>query len=250
MRIVVVGGTGLIGSRLVRELEQAGHAATVAARSTGVDIVTGAGLDRALDGADVVVDASNPGYADPAEMLRFFEAAGANLLAAEARAGVGHHVTFSAIGSNRIDGGYFLAKSAQEDLVTASSRPFTIVRSAPLYDYIFAIVGAQSDRPAVRVPPVRVRPIAAEDAARALLRVVLAPPENAVVEIAGPDTYALSALAGRILAAADDLRPVIVDDDAPFFGAHPGAEPLTGGMYPQIGTTDFEDWLHRALIRA
>ncbi|TGX55738.1 SDR family oxidoreductase [Sphingomonas gei] len=249
MKIVVVGGTGLIGSRLVRELALEGHDVVVAARSTGVDIVAGAGLAQALDGAEVVVDLSNPGYADPGEMLRFFEASGANLLAAEHRAGVTHHVTFSAIGSDRITNGYFLAKNAQEDLVVASNIPFTIIRSAPLFEYIYDIVGAQSDRPAVRLPPVRLRPIAADDAARALARVALGAPENAVVEIAGPDTYALSSLAGQILTANDDLRPVIVDDAAPFFGG-PVSEPLAGGMYPQIGATDFEDWLHQSLTPA
>ena len=249
MKIVVVGGTGLIGSRLVRALVHAGHDVVAAARSTGVDIVTGVGLASALKGAEVVVDASSPGYAATAEMQRFFEEAGATMLALERRAGVGHHVTFSAIGSDRIDSRYFRAKNAQEDLVVASDIPFTIMRSAPLFETIYDIVGAQSDRPAVRLPPVRLRPIAADDAALVLARVALGAPENAVVEVAGPDTYALSTLAEQILTANEDLRPVLVDDAAPFFGGHVG-EPLTGGLYPQIGITEFEGWLHRSLIPA
>ncbi len=170
MKIVVIGGTGLVGEKLVRQLGQAGYETVVAARSTGVDTVTGTGLAEAIAGADVVVDVSNPGYADPEAMLRFFETSGANLFAAERRAGTRHHIAFSTIGTGRIDTGYYRAKDAQEDLVVASGIPFTIVRSTPLFEYIYAIIDAESDKREVRVPPVRMRPIAADDVARVLRR--------------------------------------------------------------------------------
>ncbi len=250
MKIVVIGGTGMVGARVVHGLRAAGHQAVAAARSTGVDILTGRGLARVLEDAHAVIDTSSPGYGASAEMRRFFEAAGATLLAIERQAAVAHHITFSAIGSDRIDSGYFRAKNAQEALLVASDIPFTIVRSAPLFEYVQDVVLAQSARPAVRVPPVKLRPIAADDAARALCRVALSSPENALLEIAGPDTYALSTLAEQLLTASEDVRPVVTDTSAPFFGAAVGCEPLTGGMYPQIGATGFEEWLRRSLLPA
>jgi uncharacterized protein YbjT (DUF2867 family) len=250
MKIVVIGGTGLVGAKLVRQLGEAGHETVVAARSTGVDTVTGTGLAEAIAGAEAVVDVSNPGYADPEAMLRFFEASGANLFAAEHRAGTRHHIAFSAIGTGRIDTGYYRAKDAQEDLVAASGIPFTIVRSTPLFEYIYAIVDAASDQQVVRVPPVRMRPIAADDVARVLARVALGRPENAIVEVAGPDVYPLSTLAENILVANEDSRSIVVDPDATFFGARIGDEPLTGGANPRQGDMGFEDWLRRSLIPA
>ncbi|UIJ45535.1 NAD(P)H-binding protein [Sphingomonas cannabina] len=250
MRIVVVGGTGLVGSKLVEQLKQAGHEAVVAARSTGVDTVTGEGLARALDGAEVVVDVSNPGYADPAAMLRFFEASGAHLLAAERQARVRHHVIFSAIGSDRVSSGYFVAKNAQEALVADAGIPFTIVRSAPLFEYVFNIVDAGREEDAVRLPPVRIQPIAADDAVAALMRVALGPPENAIVEVAGPDSYLLSTLAEQILTADEDYRPVLVDEGASFFGARLDDASLTAGAGARIAGTGFEDWLRRSLAPA
>lgn len=226
MRIAVVGGSGLVGTKLVRQLRAAGHEAVVAARSNGVDILTGAGLARALDGAEAVIDVSSPGYADPAEMLRFFEAAGATLLAAERAAGVAHHVTFSAIGAERIRTGYYRAKNAQEELVAGSDIPFTIVRSTPLFEYIHDILYAGRTHGEVRVPPLRVQPIAADDAARVLIDVVLRDPANAVVEVAGPNIYALPDLATQMLTADEDYRPVLVDAHARFFGARLGEEAL------------------------
>lgn len=237
MRIVVVGGTGLVGSRLVRRLGAAGHAVVVAARSTGVDIATGAGLAEALAGAEVVVDVSNPGYADPGAMLRFFQLSGARLLASEREAQVRHHVIFSAIGSDRVGSGYFLAKSAQEALVAASGIPFTIVRSAPLFETILKIIGTGRDQDVVRVPPLRVQPIAADDAATVLTRAALRTPEDAVVEVAGPDGYLLEALAEQVLTANEDYRPVLVDPQASFFGA-------------RFDDTGLDDWLRRSIALA
>lgn len=250
MRIVVIGGTGLIGAKLVRQLTEAGHEGVAAARSTGVDVLTGEGLDRVLDGADAVVDASNPGYGDPAAMLKFFEASGTNLLAAERKAGIPHHVTLSAIGVERVGSGYYVAKDKQEDLVLASDVPFTIVRSAPVFEYIYNIVDVDGDKDVVRVPPVLVQPIAADDVARVLLRVALGRPTNAIIEVAGPDTYTLATLAGQILTANEDARSIVVDEQATYFGAHVGNEPLIGGTHPRFGSTSFEDWLRRSLVPA
>ncbi len=268
MRIVVVGGTGLVGAKLVRQLIAAGHETVVAARSTGIDIVSGAGLDRALEGAEAVIDVSSPGYGDPDEMRAFFEAAGATLLAAGRAAGIGHHITFSAIGAERIgekndpschigddrlvmpasttemqddvlpreahrSGGYYRAKNAQEAMVTGAGIPFTIVRSAPLFEYIHDILYAGRTRGEVRVPPVRVQPIAADDAARVLMQVALRDPANAVVEVAGPNIYALPDLAIQMLTGDEDYRPVLVEDGAVFFGAQLGEEALISGVSRQ-----------------
>ncbi len=250
MRITVVGGTGRVGSTLVQQLREMEHEIVVAARSTGVDILTGAGLDRALDGADAVIDVSNPGYGDPGVMLRFFTVATDNLLLKAHQAGIRHHVLFSAIGSNRVNGGYYLAKQMQEALVAASDVPFTIVRSAPLFEYIFDVVDAGRAAEVVRVPPLLVQPITAEDAARVLARVVLGVPTDAIVEIAGPNAYQLPEFAQQILTANEDYRPVVIDSEAAFFGARITGAPLKGGAVPDPDTAGFDGWLQRALVPA
>jgi uncharacterized protein YbjT (DUF2867 family) len=250
MRIVILGGTGLVGAKLVRLLSDAGHETIVAARSTGVDTVTGEGLIAALDGADAVVDASNPGYAESEAMLRFFQASGANLFAAEHTTRIAHHVVFSAIGAGHIDDGFYRAKEAQERLVALSGIPFTIVRATPLFEYLYAIVSDEREPERVRVPPVRMRPIAAEDVARVLARVAIAGPAGGVVEVAGPETFALSVLAEEVLAANEDPRRVVVDSAATFFGAHVDDRPLTGGEVPADGAIGFEDWLRQSLVPA
>ncbi|NIJ21648.1 uncharacterized protein YbjT (DUF2867 family) [Sphingomonas naasensis] len=250
MQITVIGGTGLVGSSLVRQLEQAGHGVVAAARSTGVDIVTGTGLEKALEGADAIVDVSNPGYGDPAAMLRFFRASTARLLIAAHRAGVRHHVLFSAIGAGRVNGGYYVAKQMQEALVAASNIPFTIVRSAPLFEYIYAVVEAGRTAEAVRVPPVRIEPIGTEDAAAVLARITPRAPANAVVEIAGPNRYQLPDLAQQILTANEDYRPVVTDGDGDFFGAHITGDPLTGRDALRPGSAELDLWIDRALVPA
>jgi len=250
MRITVAGGTGLVGAKLVRKLLDAGHEAIVAARSTGVDLVSGEGLARVLEGAEVVVDVSNPGYADQDAMLRFFEQAGANLLAAGQQAGVAHHVIFSAIGTERIGSGYFRAKNEQEELVATSGIPFSIVRSTPLFEYLDRLVDAGRAPDGLRMPPLRIEPIAADDAARVLAEVATGRPTNAVIEIRGPDSYALPELAEKMLIADEDYRPVRADPDAPFFGARLGAETLAAGAGARTGATGFEDWLRRSLAPA
>lgn len=250
MKIIVIGGTGMIGSKLVRQLKQAGHDGVAASPSTGVDTVTGAGLAQVLEGADAVVDVSSSGYFDAADMQRFFEASVPHLLASEREAGVAHHVTLSAVGVDRVNSGYFLAKGAQEDMVVASDIPFTIVRSTPVFEYIYNIVDKGGEGGVVRLPPVRIQPIAADDVARALLRVALGRPANGILEVAGPVTYRLPDLAEEVLTAFEDSRTIVEDEDAPYFGARIGGEPLTGGDHPRFASTSFEDWLRKSLIPA
>lgn len=250
MKIVVIGGTGLVGAHLMEYLAGRGHRAIAAARSTGVDVSTGEGLPEVLDGAEAVVDVSNSGYRDAAGMEAFFAFAGANLMRAERVSDIRHHIVLSAIGVDRYDSGFFRAKRRQEEIVAESGLPFTIVRSAPLFEYIYGIVDSVSDRAVVRVPPVRMQPIAAEDVARALAGIVSARPSGAVIELVGPDTVRLPALAEEILAANEDSRRIIVDPDVPYFGATISEEPLVGGAHPRFAPTSFEDWLRRSLAIA
>jgi uncharacterized protein YbjT (DUF2867 family) len=247
MKVLVVGGTGMIGARLVERLRRQGHDAVAAARSTGVDIVTGQGLAAALEGIQAVVDASNAGYFDAVDMQRFFEASGATLLTAEREAGVTHHVTLSAIGVGRLDRGYFRAKRAQEEMAIASGIPFTIVRATPFYEYIYNLIDEGGDGGVIHLPPILIEPIAADDVAEALLRVVLEPPVGGIVEVAGPSKYRLPALGEEILTANEDDRAIVPDRDAGYFCAQMGDEVLVGGEHARLGTTLFDDWLRQCL---
>ncbi len=250
MKVVVLGGTGLVGAKLVGQIRKAGHEAVVAARSTDVDIETGRGLAEALEGADAVVDVSSPGHLDPAKMLLFFKRAAGHVLSAEHAANVPHHIVFSAIGAGRVSSGYFRAKNAQEALVATSDIPFTIVRSAPLFEYIYNLYEDRRGAAIVRVPPVRVQPVAADDAAAMLLGIATGTPANAVVELAGPVTYRLPDLAGQILTANEDNRTVLTDGNATLFGARLTGEALTGGADAHTAPTGFEGWLRRSLVPA
>lgn len=250
MRIVVVGGTGLIGSKVVDQLNGGGHDVRVAARSTGVDVTTGAGLDQALRGADVVIDTSNSGYFEADAMERFFRQAGIELFDAERRQNVPYHVALSAVGTDELDSGYFRAKKIQEDLVAGSDIPFTIIRSTPFFDYIYKIVDQGGPGGTLRLPPIPIQPIASDDVARALVRVALAGPTNSITEIAGPDAYLLSALAEEILTANEDCRTVVADPDALYFGARMNGAALTGADHPRFAPTSFEDWLRHSLATA
>jgi uncharacterized protein YbjT (DUF2867 family) len=247
MNVLVIGGTGVVGTHLMAYLAGRGHRPVAAARSTGVDLVTGQGLARALEDAVAVVDVSNSGYRDAPGMEAFFEKAGANLMRAEQDRGIRHHVVLSAIGADRFESGYFRAKRRQEEIVADSDLPFTIVRSAPLFEYIYGIIDEVSDRDAVRVPPVRMQPVAAEDVASALAGIVARPASGSMIEVVGPDTVRLPALAEEVLAANGDDRRVIVDPDVPYFGAQIPEEPLIGGVHPRFAPTSFEDWLRRSL---
>ncbi|PTQ11874.1 NmrA family transcriptional regulator [Sphingomonas oleivorans] len=243
MKIAVIGGTGLVGRKLVSRLRQAAHEVVVAARSTGVDLVGNYGLNEALDGAKVVVDVSNSGYANVEGMQAFFEQAGANLLAAARKAEVAHLIALSAVGANLLDSGFYRAKRTREELISASGMPFTILRSTPLFEFIHHIVDAGGEGDLIRLPPVSMQPVAADDVARLLADIVADRPANQIIEIAGPDYVGLPELALEILAANEDMRRIIVDPAAFYLGARFDREPLTGGDHPMLASTGFEAWL-------
>lgn len=244
MKIVVVGGTGLIGSKLVGLLLAGNIEVVTASPSRGVDTISGAGLAAALAGAQVVVDVTNSPSLEQGAALAFFEASGRNLLAAEEAAGVRHHVALSAVGSDRLPGsGYFRAKMAQENLIRASGRPYTILRATPFYEYINGIVEAGAEGEALRLSPAQVQPIAGDDVALALRDIVLGAPQNRELEIVGPDRFRLTELARHILTANEDPRPVIADTQALYFGAVLRDDTLIPGDHPRFAPTRFDDWL-------
>jgi uncharacterized protein YbjT (DUF2867 family) len=249
MKIVVIGGHGLIGSRLVDILGEHGHEAVAAGPRTGVNTVTGDGLAEALDGADVVVDVCNsPSFADD-EVMDFFRTGTRNLVAAARTAGVGHHVALSVVGCDRLpDSGYMRAKVVEEELVEGSSLPYTIVRATQFYEFVKVIADAATEGDTVRVPAARVQPIAAEDVSRAVGRAAVGEPVNGIVEVAGPEAYTFEDLVRRELSARDDPRQVVVDPGAGYFGA----ELTDGSLVPdddaRLGETRFEDWLGRPAI--
>jgi uncharacterized protein YbjT (DUF2867 family) len=244
MKIIVIGGHGRIGSKIVERLGEHGHDAVAADPGTGVDTLTGEGLAEALHGADVVVDVSNsPSFEDDA-VLEFFRTSTRNLLAAEQAAGVGHHVALSVVGSDRLpDSGYLRAKVAQEELIEASSVPYTIVRSTQFYEFVDSIAAAAADGDTVRVPAASIQPIAADDAARAVGRLAVGRPAGGIVEIAGPAPYRFDELIRLGLSAHDDPRDVVADPDARYFGTTLTDGSLLPGSGAELGETRFEDWL-------
>jgi uncharacterized protein YbjT (DUF2867 family) len=244
MKIVVIGGHGRIGSKIVEKLGEHGHDAVAADLSTGVNTLTGEGLAEAFDGADVVVDVSNsPSFEDDA-VMDFFRTSTRNILVAEQAARVGHHVALSVVGSDRLpDSGYLRAKIAQEELIEASSIPYTIVRSTQFYEFVESIAHAATEGDPVRVPSASIQPIAAEDAARAVGRIAVGKPVNGTVEVAGPRPYRFDELIRNGLSAHDDPRRVVADPDARYFGAKLTNGSLLPGENAQLGETRFEDWL-------
>src|SRR5687768_9709664 len=218
MKIVVIGGTGLIGSKLVRQLAQRGHEAIAASPNTGVNTLTGEGLAEALKGADVVVDVANsPSFEDKAA-LDFFETSGRNLQAAEVRAGVRHHVALSVVGTERLqDSGYFRAKLAQEELIKAGRVPYTIVRATQFMEFLGGIAQAGTEGQTVRLSPAMVQPIASDDVAVAMADVAAGGAVNGTVEIAGPERFGLASLVQKYLTAVGDARTVVADAEAPYF---------------------------------
>lgn len=244
MRIVVMGGHGRVGSRLVSLLRADGHEPVAASRATGVDAITGKGLVEALSGADAVVDVMESPSLNERSVLDFFVTSSRNLLDAGAATGVGHHVALSVVGVDRVKGsGYFRAKAAQEALIRASSIPFTIVRSTQFFDLMERILRAGMNGDVVRVAPALMQPVDADDVAEALAKAVSAPPLNGTVELAGSETICLNELARLILSAEEDSRRVVADANAPFFGAILGERALMPGADPQIGESTLRDWL-------
>lgn len=243
MKIVVIGGTGLIGSKLVAKLHEHGHDAVAASPNTGVNTLTGEGLSEVLVGASVVVDVSNaPDWEDGA-VMRFFQTSSRHLLAAEAAAGVGHHVALSVVGTDRlIESGYFRAKLAQEQLIQSSSIPYTIVHATQFFEFVSGIADDATDGNTVRLPPALIQPMAADDVASALARVAVAPPLNGIVEIAGPDQFRLDELIRGVLAARSDPREVVTDPHARYFGIAPSERTLLAGDDASLGATRFDDW--------
>ena len=244
MRIVVIGGTGLIGAKLAGKLRQKGHEVIPAAPSTGVNTITGDGLDEVLSGAEIVVDVANsPSFEDRA-VLKFFETSGRNLLAAEAAAKVRHHVALSVVGTDRLpECGYFCAKLAQENLIRASKIPYTILRATQFFEFVAGIVDSSSDGQIARLSPALFQPVASDDVAAALADVTLAAPINGVVELAGPERLSLDEFGRKYLTATKDPRKVVADIHARYFGAELDDRSLTPGNNPRLGSVRFEDWL-------
>jgi len=251
MKIVIIGGSGLIGSKVVQLLRSKGHDAVAASPASGVNTITGEGLAEALAGAQVVVDVANsPSFEDKA-VLDFFQTSGRNLLAAEAAAGVGHHLALSVVGADRLpESGYLRAKVAQEKLIKASKIPYTILRSTQFFEFIGRIAESGADGDMIRLSPALVQPIASDDVAAALAELALGSPRNAIVEVAGVEARPLDEFARRVLAAAGDTRRVIADAHARYFGAELNDRSLTPGDNPLLGSTRFEDWLSHASSRA
>jgi uncharacterized protein YbjT (DUF2867 family) len=246
MKIVVIGGSGLIGTKLVNKLREIGHEALTASRSSGVNTLTGVGLSEALEGAAVVVDVTNSPSFEDAAVLNFFETSTRNLLRAEADAGVGHHVALSVVGADRLpDSGYMRAKVVQEALIRSAKVPYTIVRATQFFEFLGAIAGSSTDGGKVRLPPVRMQPIAADDVAAALADVAVGTPVNGIVEVAGPESLPMDELVRRFLSATHDSRPVIADAHARYYAAQVKDSSLTPGDSARIGSIRFERWLEQ-----
>jgi uncharacterized protein YbjT (DUF2867 family) len=244
MKIVVIGGSGLVGSKLVTILRGEGHEVIAASPSTGVNTLTGEGLAEAFRGADVVVDVANSPSFEDAAVLHFFETSGRNILAAEAAAGVKHHIALSVVGSERLpDSGYFRAKIAQEKLIKASPVPYTIVRATQFYEFVGAIAQSNNEADGIHMPTAKLQPIAASDVSAALADVAVAIPVNGTIEIAGPEPIGLDMLVRRLLEARGDERRVITDGDALYFGAPLNDQTLTPATGARLGPTHFADWL-------
>lgn len=250
MKIVVFGGTGLIGSKLVQELRERGHDPVVASPDTGTDALTGEGLPEAVRGAQVLVDVFNADW-DDETVLRFFQTSTRNLLAAEAAAGVGHHVALSVVGTDRLPGSaYFRAKVAQENLIEDSPIPYSIVRGTQFFEFIEVIADAATDGNTVSLPPALIQPMAADDVAGALAHVAAGAPFNGIVEIAGPEQVRLDELVRSLLSACNDPREVVTDPHARYWGISPSERSLLPGDDARLGITRFDDWLRRTADRA
>jgi uncharacterized protein YbjT (DUF2867 family) len=247
MKIVAIGGTGLIGSKLVTKLRSQGHEVLAASPDTGVNTITGEGLAAALAGAQVVVDLANSPSFEDAAVLKFFETSGRNLLAAEAAASVKQHVALSIVGADRLqDSGYMRAKTVQERLIKASGIPYTILRSTQFFEFMGRTAESFSDGKMIRVPPAFVQPIFSDDVVAALAEIVLSPPKNATVEVAGPEKLRFDELIRLVLRKNNDAREVTTDVHARYFGTELNDQSLVPAGKSQLGATRFESWLSRA----
>jgi uncharacterized protein YbjT (DUF2867 family) len=244
MKIVVIGGNGLIGSRLVKKLRDQGHETVAASPRSGVNTVTGEGLAQALTGAQVVVDVSNAPSWEDATVMRFFDTSTRNLLAAEAKAGVRHHVALSVVGTDRLqDSGYFRAKLVQENLIVSSKIPYTIVRATQFYEFIGGIAQASTNGQEVRLPSALMQPMSADDVAAAMADYTLGPALNRIVEIAGPDALGIDEIVRRFLTATSDARQVITDTKAPYYGVKVSQRSLVPDHADRLAPTHLNDWL-------
>ncbi|MER5926131.1 SDR family oxidoreductase [Streptomyces mirabilis] len=244
MKVVVIGGTGLIGSKLIGKLNDYGHEAVAASPNTGVNTLTGEGLAEALQDASVVVDVSNSPSWDDEDVMNFFRTSTTNLLRAEADAGVTHHVALSVVGTDRLqESGYFRAKQAQEELIKASDIPYSIVHATQFFEFVNGIADISTEGDIVRLAPVKFQPIYSDDVAAAVGRTAVGAPVNGVVEVAGPDVFQLDELIRQILADKDDSRTVVTDPSAPYSGAELKETTLVPGPDAHITETRFTDWL-------
>jgi uncharacterized protein YbjT (DUF2867 family) len=244
MKIVIIGGTGLIGSRVVARLREEGHDAVPASPASGVNTLTGEGLPAALEGAAAVVDVSNSPSVDDASALHFFQTSTRNLLQAEAAASIGHHIALSVVGTDRLaESGYLRAKMVQERLIERSLIPYSIVHATQFFEYVEAIADGATDGDTVRLAPVLVQPIAADDVARAVASVAVSPPLNGIVEVAGPEQFRLDDLVRRKLSVRGDPRVVVADPRARYFGASLSEGILLPGADAALGEIRFVDWL-------
>ena len=244
MKIVVIGGTGLIGSKLVSKLREHGHEAVAAAPNTGVNTLTGVGLAEVMKGATAVVDVTNSPSWEDAAVLKFFETSTRNLLTYEAAAGVGHHVALSVVGADQMsESGYFRAKIAQEKLIKGSPIPYTIVQATQFFEFLKGLADISVDGDKVHLPPVLFQPMAADDVATALGRIAVGPPVNGTVEIGGPEQFRLDELVRRRLVPLKDPREVVADPNARYSGAKIGEKTLVPSNNARLGETRFETWL-------
>jgi uncharacterized protein YbjT (DUF2867 family) len=247
MKFLVIGGTGLIGSKVVSHLRNNGHEVVVGAPSEGIDIIAGTGLDAAMKGANVVVDISNSPSFDDAAVLEFFQTGTGNLLAAGARAGVSHHVALSVVGTQKLgESGYFRGKMAQESLIRASGIPYTIVHSTQFFEFLPAIVKFSTYGNEVRLPPVLFQPIASADVAEAVARHAMQAPVGGITEICGPERNSMPNFVQRYLRAQQDSRPVVSDENARYYGVQVQMDTLVPESAAWQGSTSFEQWLERS----
>jgi uncharacterized protein YbjT (DUF2867 family) len=250
MKIVVIGGTGLIGSKTVAILHQGGHEVVAASPQSGVNTITGEGLKEVMVGTQVVIDLANsPSFEDKA-VLEFFETSGRNLLAAEAAAGVGHHVALSIVATDRTDNGYFRAKVAQEKLIVASGIPYTIVRATQFLEFLRGIADSSADGNVVRLPTCLLQPIAADDVAANVADVAVAAPRNGIVEIAGPEQAPFNQIIARYLKAVGDPRQVVSDPDARYWGGRVEERSLVPLGDARLGRIGLDEWLRRSKAAA